>query len=122
MASASLKLTLQGDGTTTTTLNDVQIKALPVVKVQRDISYPLNLADREMDRHGVKAGFDGAGWARLQVLEQMEEEQAVVNVEDHTTGERYTGVVERVTLERTTNPARGSDNASGRLQVVMKKL
>ncbi len=122
MVAASLRLTLRGDGTTTPVLRDLQVKALPVVKVQRDISYPLNLSDRESDRNGTKVGFDGAAWARLQVLEQMEEEQAIVNIEDHTTGERYTGVIQQVTVERTTNPSRGADNAGARLQLVVKKL
>lgn len=123
-ANASFRLSITRGSTATQTpvLESFQVKALPVVRIQRDIRYALALYDRETDRRGVPCGYDGAAWQRLQVLENIESTQSVVSVEDKTNGERFTGIITQVQFVRDTNPDRANSNFGGLLQLTLRKL
>lgn len=97
-----------------------QIKALPAPKRSRLIQVPIQMWDYEKDRNGNTTGHDGYAWERLSALETMEKGSGLVGYVDHTTGESVTAYIERVTFSRITPPSRGSDNAGGVAQVLLR--
>ena len=121
---AAFRLTLRKGATVGTgpVLSAFQVKALPVIRVQRDVRVPLWLADKEKDRAGNPLGYVGAAWQRLQVLERMESTQAIVSFEDKTNGERFSAVITQVQFTRDTNPSRVDMNFGGRLNVTLRRL
>lgn len=120
----SLLLTLEASSDTlgSPVLNGVQVKAIPQIKRQRLVQVPLLCMDREKDRNGVETGYNGGAADRFLALEALEDLQAVVQVQDFTTGESYSAQIEMVQLERTTPPKKGNDNAGGILTVTLRKL
>jgi hypothetical protein len=59
-------------------LRSYQLKALPGTKRQRLIQVPVHVADHVQDRNGKSVGSRGYGWARLLILEALEETGDVV--------------------------------------------
>jgi hypothetical protein len=100
----------------------LSIKALPAVRRQRLIQFPLMCFDRESDRWNTQHGYEGAAAERLAALEQMEETQTVVVVQDFTNGESFTGSIEKVQFSRETSPQRRKQNFGGVLLVTVRKL
>lgn len=120
----SVKLTLEAgsSGAATPVLEGVQVKALPQVKRQRLIAYPLLCLDRETDSNGVPTGYHGGAADRLFALEGLEDLQAVVQVEDYTNGESFSAQIERVELTRNTPPSKGRPNFGGYVTVTVRRL
>lgn len=76
-----------------------QLKALPLPKRQRMIRIPLWLNDNESNRSGQRMLADPKD--RLQVLEELEESNALVTFEDKIYGETGSAYVESIEFERT---------------------
>lgn len=64
------------------TLNGYQLRALPGVSRQVIIEIPLLCFDREKDRNGVKHGYDGYAFQRLEALEALTASGNVVLLQD----------------------------------------
>ena len=80
------------------TFTGYQLKALPAVPRQRLIQYPCSLFDSESDKFGNKAGYDGAAYDRLKVIEAIESNGDTVVIQDFrpSSGETYTGIIEEI--------------------------
>lgn len=97
-----------------------QISSIPAPARSRLVSVPIQVWDWERDRNGAAIGHDGYAWERLEALEAMESDAAVVTYDDHTTGESREAYVERVTFTRMTPPFRGDSNSGGVAQVLLR--
>lgn len=117
-----LTLTASTDSETSPVVEEIQIKALPLPRLQREIQIPLRLHDIEEDRNGQRVGYAGSAVTRLQVLEAIQEENAVVTVTDHTAGESFSAMIKDVRFARTAPPARNRHNFGGQLLVSLVKL
>jgi len=116
-------LTCSGDGLTGPTLQSLQIKALPAPKRQRLIQYPLNCGDRETDAAGVKCGYKGWAWERIQAMELAEEASVVLHCQDFTNGETFFATIEQSEFARVSpRAADASGNFAGTLKVTLRKL
>lgn len=120
----SLRLTLRPDvtGTASPNLQGVQIKALPQVKRQRLIQFPLMCMDWEIDRNGVRAGYMGGAANRLFALEDIEDAQAVVVVQDFRAGESFAAQIEKVSFDSNTPPSTRGPNFGGYVTVTARRL
>ena len=122
----SIKFTLNrevGDATKGPVLQSYQIRALPApFRRQRLIRYPVSLFDRESDRFGVPQGGEGFAWARLQVLETLEETGTPVLVQDFRTGEARICVVDQVTHSGPENPSVSNKNFGGRGVITVRTV
>lgn len=110
------------DKLTTPVLQTLTLKAVPQARVQREISYPFLCFDHEKDRQDTKIGFSGAAWQRLETLEMLEEERALVLVKDWRTGESYRGWITGVRFVNIQPPERDSHGFGGRLVVTVVRL
>ena len=79
-----------------------QVKSLPAVNRARQLTIPLVNYDFETDRYGVQNGYEGRAFVRLQELENLEAAGDTVVIQDFTTGEQVTGLIEQLSFERTT--------------------
>jgi hypothetical protein len=95
-----------GRDTTDTTKGPVfdgyQVKSLPAVIRARQLTIPLVNYDFETDRYGIQNGYETRAWDRLQALESLEAAGDTVIIQDFTTGEQITGLIEQLSFERTT--------------------
>jgi hypothetical protein len=95
-----------GRDTTDTTKGPVfdgyQVKSLPAVVRARQLTIPLVNYDFETDRYGIQNGYETRAWDRLQALENLEAAGDTVIIQDFTTGEQITGLIEQLSFERTT--------------------
>lgn len=121
---ASFRLQLAPDtaGISSPVVEALSIKALPAVRRQRLIQYPLMCFNRESDRYGVSHGYEGAAWARLAALEELEESQAVIMVQDFTSGETFQATIEKLQFTREASPKRKLDNFGGIVLATVRKL
>jgi hypothetical protein len=121
---AQVKFTLKPStgGTTTPTLRSWTLKALPVVRRQRLIQYPLALADFHADVNGIKVGAKGGAWTSLQALEAAESARAILLVQDFRTGETFPATIEQVQVEGADPPAWHDPAFRGVLSVTVRKL
>lgn len=97
-------------------------KALPVVQRQRLIRYPLVLADFHGEPNGVRVGRKGGAWDALQALEAVESAQAFLPVQDFRTGETYTGSIESVEVQVSSQPTRHNPEFHGVVAVTIRKV
>jgi hypothetical protein len=79
-----------------------QVKSLPAVNRARQLTIPLVNYDFETDRYGVQNGYEGRAFVRLQELESLEAAGDTIVIQDFTTGEQVTGLIEQLSFERTT--------------------
>jgi hypothetical protein len=79
-----------------------QVKSLPAVIRARQLTIPLVNYDFETDRYGIQNGYETRAWDRLQALESLEAAGDTVIIQDFTTGEQITGLIEQLSFERTT--------------------
>ena len=79
-----------------------QVKSLPAVNRARQLTIPLVNYDFETDRYGVQNGYEGRAFVRLQELENLEAAGDTIVIQDFTTGEQVTGLIEQLSFERTT--------------------
>ena len=99
-----------------------QLKALPAIKRQRLIQYPLSLLDEETDRYGVSVGYEGWAYDRQVNLEALEDLGDTIKVEDYRTGESYLGTIEEIRLTNNTPTDKTTSGYGGVLLVTMRKI
>ena len=99
-----------------------QLKALPSIKRQRLITYPLLCYDSETDRNGNKGGYPGHAWDRINALESKENVGDSVRVTDFRTGESYIGIIEDMKFEGKTAVGKTSSSYGGTMEVTIRKF
>lgn len=120
--SVHLTLNASTDRLATPVLDSWQVKASPLPIIQREVTFPLLVADLEQDRHGVRAGYPGSAYDRLRALEELEQSKSVVTVQDLGTGESFAGLINVIRFLRDTPPGRRAPNFGGRVLVQVTKL
>jgi len=121
----AFKFTFSRDTTDTTKgpeLDGYQVKSLPAVNRARQLTIPLLNFDFESDRYGVMTGHEGRAWERLQTLETLEAAGDTVVIQDFTTGEQVTGVIEQLSFERTSPPDRRYSGFGGIVYVSIRTV
>jgi len=99
-------------------LTSYSVKALPAAQRQRILQYVLLCNDRESDRHGQVFNWAGFAWARLQALEELENQGAEVSVQELLPGIGTVTrrcVLDRVTYRQASRPTK----AGGRGGVIL---
>lgn len=99
-----------------------QVKALPATERQRLIQFPVWCFDEETDRYGVRTGYEGRAWERIQAIENIEKAGDIVNVQDFTTGERVQALIEKTNFVRRTPPQGGFDGFGGILTITVRTV
>ena len=99
-----------------------QVKSLPAVNRNRQLSIPLLNFDFESDRYGVQAGFEGRAFERLQLLEDIESKGDTVLIQDFTTGEAVQGLIEQLSFERSTPPKNSYSGFGGIVYVSVRTV
>jgi hypothetical protein len=121
----AFKFTFSRSGTDNTKgplFTGYQIKALPAVPRQRLIQYPLFCYDHEKDHFGVEVGYDGAAYARMVALEDIENAGDTVRVEDFRTGETYIGLIEEMDFINRTPSDKRFSGFGGMLMVTIRSV
>ena len=121
----AFKFTFNRDTTTTSIgpeLDGYQVKSLPAVNRARQLTIPLLNFDFESDRFAVLTGYEGRAWERLQTLETLEAAGDTVVIQDFTTGEQITGVIEQLSFERTSPPDRRYTGFGGIVYVSIRTV
>jgi hypothetical protein len=99
-----------------------QVKSLPAVNRNRQLSIPLLNFDFESDRYGVQAGFEGRAFERLQLLEEIESKGDTVLIQDFTTGETVQGLIEQLSFERNSAPKNSYSGFGGIVYVSVRTV
>jgi hypothetical protein len=99
-----------------------QVKSLPAVTRARQLTIPLVNYDFETDRYGVQNGYEGRAFVRLQALENLEAAGDTVVIQDFTTGEQITGLIEQLSFERTTPADRRYSGFGGIMYVSVRTV
>jgi hypothetical protein len=121
----AFKFTLGRDTSDTTkgpVFDGYQVKSLPAIVRARQLTIPLVNYDFETDRYGIQNGYEGRAWNRLQALENLEAAGDTVIVQDFTTGEQITGLIEQLSFERTTPPERRYTGFGGIVYVSIRTV
>ena len=90
-----------------------QLRAVPAPSRTRLLSVPLMVFDFVTDRKGLKIGRTGFAFETLEKLQQLEDDSAVVQWRDFTTGEAATVYVERISFTRITPPTNSFSGVGG---------
>lgn len=116
-------LNASSDQLTSPSLQSMQVRALPAIKRQRMIQFPLLCNDFEMFATSPKIGYEGFAISRIKGLETIEETGMVVTVQDFTTDETFEAVIEKITFSRPgPRSVDGKKNFGGFLDVLVRKL
>lgn len=111
------------DLTTSPVLESVAIKAVPQVRKQRVIQYPVMLQDKVHDAGGRPVSQNVA--ERIALLEGLEDDKAVVTVVDYRLQEQFSAVIEMFQFRGTT-PTKGrpgsQNNVGGRGVIRVRKI
>jgi hypothetical protein len=99
-----------------------QLKSLPAVPRQRLIQYPVFCYDHESDNLGVETGYEGSAYARMSVLESIENVGDTLRVEDFRTGESYIGIIEEMDFTNKTPSDRRFSGYGGNLIVTIRTV
>ena len=99
-----------------------QVNVLPSIPRQRLIQYPAMCYDFEMDKFNNQAGYDGAAYARQQVLERIEDVGDTVLIQDFRTGESYLGLIEEQDFINKTPTDKRYTGYGGVLLVTIRKV
>jgi hypothetical protein len=99
-----------------------QVKSLPAVNRARQLTIPLVNYDFETDRYGVQNGYEGRAFVRLQELESLEAAGDTIVIQDFTTGEQVTGLIEQLSFERTTPADRRYSGFGGIVYVSVRTV
>jgi hypothetical protein len=121
----AFKFTLNRDTSDTTkgpVFDGYQVKSLPAVVRARQLTIPLINYDFETDRYGIQNGYEGRAWIRLQSLENLEAAGDTVIIQDFTTGEQITGLIEQLSFERTTPADRRYSGFGGIVYVSIRTV
>jgi hypothetical protein len=103
-------------------LDGYQVKSLPAVNRNRQLSIPLLNFDFESDRYGVQTGFEGRAFERLQTLEAVEAKGDTVLIQDFTTGETVLGLIEQLSFERNTAPKNSYSGFGGIVYISVRTV
>jgi hypothetical protein len=121
----AFKFTLGRDTSDTTKgpeFDGYQVKSLPAVVRARQLTIPLVNYDFETDRYGIQNGYETRAWDRLQALESLEAAGDTVIIQDFTTGEQITGLIEQLSFERTTPSDRRYSGFGGIVYVSIRTV
>jgi len=99
-----------------------QVNTLASIPRQRLIQYPAMCYDFEMDKFNNQAGYDGAAYARQQVLERIEDVGDTVLVQDFRTGESYLGLIEEQDFINKTPTDKRYSGYGGVLLITIRKV
>ena len=110
------------DATKGPVFDGYQVKSLPAVTRARQLTIPLINYDFETDRYGVQNGYEGRAFDRLQALENLEAAGDTVVIQDFTTGEQITGLIEQLSFERTTPADRRYSGFGGIMYVSVRTV
>lgn len=102
--------------------NGYQLKALPAVRRQRQLTIPVMNYDFEEDRYNVIDGYEGRAGERLLTLETIESLGDVVTVQDFTLGESVQAVIESLEFVRITPPERRYKGFGGILYITARTV
>jgi hypothetical protein len=103
-------------------LQSYQLKAMPAMRRQRLIQYPLSCYDTEMDRYNTIFGYSGRAMELISQLESLEETSKFVNIVDYRTDESFTAIIEEVRFTNESSPDKNSGGFGGLLQVTVRKI
>jgi len=121
----AFRFTFGRDSTDTTKgpeFDGYQVKSLPAIVRARQLTIPLINYDFETDRYGIQNGYEGRAWVRLQDLENLEAAGDTVIIQDFTTGEQVTGLIEQLSFERTTPADRRYSGFGGIVYVSIRTV
>jgi hypothetical protein len=110
------------DSTKGPVFDGYQVKSLPAIVRARQLTIPLINYDFETDRYGIQNGYEGRAWIRLQELENLEAAGDTVIIQDFTTGEQITGLIEQLSFERNTPPDRRYSGFGGIVYVSIRTV
>ena len=119
------KFVLNRDATTTSQgpiFKGYQAKATIATPRQRVMRFPVYCFDIETDRYNVVSGYEGKAFARLQALEDVEENGDVVAWQDLTTGENRQVVIEQISFTRMTPPDKRFDGFGGVIEITIRTV
>jgi hypothetical protein len=119
------KFVLNRDATTTSSgpiFKGYQAKATIATPRQRVMRFPVYCFDIETDRYNVVSGYEGKALARLQLLENVEENGDVVTWQDLTTGESRQVVIEQISFTRMTPPDKRFDGFGGVIEITIRTV
>ena len=119
------KFVFNRDATTTSqgpVFKGYQAKATIATPRQRTMQFPVYCFDIETDRYNVVSGYEGKAFARLQLLEDVEENGDVVAWQDLTTGENRQVVIEEISFTRMTPPDKRFDGFGGIIEITIRTV
>ena len=104
------------------TFTGYQVNTLPSIPRQRLIQYPAMCYDYEMDKFNNQAGYEGAAYARMSKLENIEDLGDTVLVQDFRTGESYLGLIEEQDFINKTPTDKRFSGYGGVLLITIRKV
>ena len=110
------------DVTVGPTFTGYQVNTLPSIPRQRLIQYPAMCYDYEMDKFNNQAGYEGAAYARMSKLENIEDVGDTVLVQDFRTGESYLGLIEEQDFINKTPTDKRFSGYGGVLLITIRKV
>jgi hypothetical protein len=119
------KFILSRDVTTTSAgpiFKGYQAKATIATPRQRVMRFPAYCFDVETDRYNVQVGYEGRAQARLQALEELEENGDVLTWQDLTTGESRQVIIEQISFTRMTPPDKRFDGFGGVIEITIRTV
>jgi hypothetical protein len=119
------KFILSRDATTTSAgpiFKGYQAKATIATPRQRVMRFPAYCFDVETDRYNVQVGYQGRAQARLQALEELEENGDVLTWQDLTTGESRQVIIEQISFTRMTPPDKRFDGFGGVIEITIRTV
>ena len=119
------KFILSRDATTTSAgpiFKGYQAKATIATPRQRVMRFPAYCFDVETDRYNVQVGYQGRAQARLQALEELEENGDVLTWQDLTTGESRQVIIEQISFTRMTPPDKRFDGFGGVIEMTIRTV
>jgi hypothetical protein len=99
-----------------------QSKATIATPRQQVMRFPVYCFDVETDKYNVQTGYEGRAFARIQALENIEEDGDVVTMQDFTTGEQRQVVIEQLAFTRATPPDRGFSGFGGIVEITIRTV
>lgn len=99
-----------------------QAKATIATPRQRIMKFPMYCFDIETDRYNIVTGYEGRAKARLNALEDIEENGDVITWQDITTGESRQVVIEQISFTRMTPPDKRFDGFGGVVEITIRTV
>ena len=121
----AFKFILYRDATTTSsgpTFKGYQAKATIATPRQRVMQFPVYCYDIETDRFNTMVGYEGRGFDKIRLLEDIEETGDVITWQDLTTGESRQAVIEQISFTRMTPPDKRFDGFGGVINITIRTV